>query len=339
MFSNFGERVERSEACKRLSLNPECRYLLFFGLIREYKGLDILLEAFSKVSTENLRLIVAGEFYESKEKYEPLFNALGDRVILHDRFISDEDVKSMEKIIEACEKNNQKFRFSLENGWYTASFFFATGCKSDWSMNDKNEFVSVDDTFNSPEGIIAMKGMQKLVKSTAYDMDAETFADAGAIVTGIWNATTAQEHFGENFAAAPLPSFEVDGKSYHLGSFSGYKLMGVKPQTDAKKGAALAKLAQFLTNEECQLERYNKFQWGPSNKAAQSSDTVKGNVSLNALNEQNAFAVPQGQIHGAWWDIVKVLGADAKVATTDDELQSALNAYKAAVDKLFASTK
>lgn len=93
MFSNFGERVERSEACNHLSLNPECRYLLFFGLIREYKGLDILLEAFSKVSTENLRLIVAGEFYESKEKYEPLFNALGDRVILHDRFITDEDVK------------------------------------------------------------------------------------------------------------------------------------------------------------------------------------------------------------------------------------------------------
>jgi glycosyltransferase involved in cell wall biosynthesis len=93
MFSNFGERVERSEACNHLSLDPECRYLLFFGLIREYKGLDILLEAFSKVSTENLRLIVAGEFYESKEKYEPLFNALGDRAILHDRFISDEDVK------------------------------------------------------------------------------------------------------------------------------------------------------------------------------------------------------------------------------------------------------
>ena len=54
----------------------------------------------------------------------------------------------MEKIIEACEKNNQKFRFSLENGWYTASFFFATGCKSNWSMNDKNEFVSVDDLPN-----------------------------------------------------------------------------------------------------------------------------------------------------------------------------------------------
>ncbi len=268
----------------------------------------------------------------------PLTSDNGYYMYYDKSIISEEDAKSMEKIIAACEANNVKFRYALENSWYTASFFFATGCKSNWSMNEAGEFINVDDTFNSAEGLIAMKGMQKLAQSTAYDSNADVFTDAGVVVTGIWNAEAAQAHFGDKLGAAALPSFEVDGKSYQLGSFSGYKLMGVKPQTDAKKGAVLSLLAQYLTNEKCQLERYEKFQWGPSNKAAQANDAVKANGSLIALNAQNAFAVPQGQIHGSWWDIAKVLGADAKAATSDAELQTALDSYKASVDKLFTMT-
>ena len=66
--------------------------------------------------------------------------------------ISAEDAESMEAIIAACEANNVKFRYALENAWYTASFFFATGCKSNWSMNEAGEFTSVDDDFNSAAG-------------------------------------------------------------------------------------------------------------------------------------------------------------------------------------------
>ncbi len=268
----------------------------------------------------------------------PLTSDNGYYMYYDKSIISEEDAKSLEKLIAACEANEVKFRYNLEDSWYTASFFFATGCKSDWAMNEAGEFIRVDDTFNSAEGLIAMKGMQKLAQSKAYDSKADVFTDAGVVVTGIWNAEAAAAHFGENLAAAALPSFEVDGKSYQLGSFSGYKLMGVKPQTDAKKGAVLSLLAQYLTNEKCQSERYEKFQWGPSNKAAQETDAVKSNISLIALNAQNQFAIPQGQIHGSWWDIAKVLGADAKAATSDDDLQKALNNYKAAVDKLFTMT-
>lgn len=101
MFSNFGERVKRDEACLKLGLDNNCNYLLFFGLIREYKGLDTLLEAWKRVRRENLKLIVAGEFYESKEKYEPMLESLGDSVILHDRFIADDDVKYYFSAVDA----------------------------------------------------------------------------------------------------------------------------------------------------------------------------------------------------------------------------------------------
>ena len=99
LFENFGERVERSEACVRLGLDLANRYVLFFGLIRDYKGLDLLLDAWAQLRragrTEGRRLIVAGEFYTAREPYLNRIadNGLQDEVLLHDRFIPDDDVK------------------------------------------------------------------------------------------------------------------------------------------------------------------------------------------------------------------------------------------------------
>ena len=272
---------------------------------------------------------VAGDLYAY-----PMTSDNGYFLYYDKSIISDEDADSMEKIIEACEKSGKKFRFALENAWYTASFFFATGCRSNWTMDADGNFNAVDDSFNSAAGMASMKGMQTLAQSSCYDSDADTFVDAGAIVTGIWNAGAAEAHFGANLGATDLPSFTVDGKSYHLGGYTGYKLMGVKPQTDAKKAAVLSLLAQYLTGEECQLQRAEEFQWGPSNLVAAQSEVVQSNVSLAAFAKQAATenCVPQGQIHGAWWDIAKVLGADAKAATSDAALQAALDAYDAAID-------
>ena len=253
--------------------------------------------------------------------------------------ISEEDAESLEAIIAACEANNVKFRYALENAWYTASFFFAAGCHSLWTMNEEGEFTSIDDDFNSEKGLIAMKGMQKLAQSACYDSNADIFTDAGVVITGTWNADAAAAHFGENLGATDLPSFEVDGQSYHLGSFTGNKLMGVKPQADAKKAAVLSLLAQFLTNEECQNQRFAAFQWGPSNLKAQASDAVQANISLAAFAKQGSYGVPQGQIHGAWWDIAKLLGADAKAATSDDDLKAALESYATTIDALFSMTE
>ena len=95
MFENFGEAVDRAEACRRLGLDPDIRYMLFFGLIRDYKGLDLLLRAWAAARPEGYRLIVAGEFYASRDKYVSLIDESGlrDEVALHDRFIPDEEVR------------------------------------------------------------------------------------------------------------------------------------------------------------------------------------------------------------------------------------------------------
>ncbi len=99
MFENFGQRVDRDEACKALGLDPSQNYAMFFGLIRDYKGLDILLEAWGKLKAEGKcegrKLIVAGEFYSSKDKYLAQIESdkIVDDVIIHEGFVADKMVK------------------------------------------------------------------------------------------------------------------------------------------------------------------------------------------------------------------------------------------------------
>ena len=270
----------------------------------------------------------------------PLTSDNGYYLYYDKSIVSDEQAKTLEGIIEACEGASKFFRFELENSWYTASFFFATGCYSNWTTREDGEFVSVNDTWNSAEGMIALRGMQKLVKSTCYESNSSLFDGAGAIVTGTWNSGAALNAFGDNLGATKLPTFTVDGETYQLGSFTGNKLMGVKPQTDVKKAAVLSKLALWLSGEECQAERFEDFGWGPSNKAVQASDAVKANESLSALAAQGEFGTPQGQIWGGWWDIAKVVAVAAKEAALGDTaaLQAALDNYDASIDAIMQLT-
>lgn len=99
IYANFGEAVAKDEACRVLGLDPQLEYSLFFGIIRDYKGLDILLDAWKILKdgghTDGRRLIVAGEFYNNREEYlrQMERNGLTEDIILHDRFIRDEDVR------------------------------------------------------------------------------------------------------------------------------------------------------------------------------------------------------------------------------------------------------
>ena len=253
--------------------------------------------------------------------------------------IPEEHIDSLEAIIADCEAAQKYLSYEMQtSAWYLAGVFFGTGCVSEWTTDDNGEFISVKDTFNSANGLIAAKGIEKIVKSPFHlssSSGSEFSNGAAVVVTGTWDFNTVQGILGDNMGVADLPSFEVDGQSYHLGSFNGCKLMGVKPQVDAVKAAALHQLAQYLTGEECQLERFNALAWGPSNLNAQASDAVQANPGLVALNAQAPYSVPQGQIHGSWWDIAKVIGDDIKLATDEAGLQAALDNYYAKIDALF----
>ena len=96
LYDNFGLAVSREEALKQLDLDPDFRHLLFFGFIREYKGLDWLLTAFAdqRLRKYKVKLLVAGEYYTSPQKYEEIIreNHLEEHVVLHTQFIGDNKV-------------------------------------------------------------------------------------------------------------------------------------------------------------------------------------------------------------------------------------------------------
>ena len=97
LYDNFGAKASREEALKFLGLDPEQRYMLFFGLIRDYKGLDLMLKAYadSRFRKMNVKLIVAGEFYSGSEKYFEMEKELGleGMVVWKSDFVPDSEVR------------------------------------------------------------------------------------------------------------------------------------------------------------------------------------------------------------------------------------------------------
>ena len=97
LYDNFGAPVTKEEARKTLGLNQQEKIILFFGFIRKYKGLDMLLEAMKIIKQKNsgIKLLVAGEFYEDEKPYRELIekNQLNDVLILRTEFIADSAVK------------------------------------------------------------------------------------------------------------------------------------------------------------------------------------------------------------------------------------------------------
>ena len=98
IYDNFGTAVSREEAIGSLGLDPSAKYMLFFGFIRDYKGLDILLKAIAdeRIKNSDIKLIVAGEFYNNSEKYFEMEKQLGleGKIIWRTDFIADEQVKN-----------------------------------------------------------------------------------------------------------------------------------------------------------------------------------------------------------------------------------------------------
>ena len=98
LFDTYGQRVDRTEACTRLGLDPQTEYTMFFGYIRDYKGLDLLIDAWAMLHkrglTEGRKLLVVGEVYGADTKYTEQIARLGleDEVVMHTRFVPDGEV-------------------------------------------------------------------------------------------------------------------------------------------------------------------------------------------------------------------------------------------------------
>ncbi|MCR5049636.1 MAG: glycosyltransferase [Paludibacteraceae bacterium] len=125
IYDHYGQRMGKEEACKALGISETKDYMLFFGLVRAYKGLDMLIDAFGKIKDRlpQLQLIIAGEFYENEEKYHDQIqaNGLSDRVILRNDFIPDEDLR---KYFGAADLIVQPYKTATQSGVTQVAFHF-----------------------------------------------------------------------------------------------------------------------------------------------------------------------------------------------------------------------
>ena len=240
------------------------------------------------------------------------------------------DPTNLEAVLADCEKAGKSFYMEINSGWYQTAFFFGAGCTLTYSTDDAGNIVAMDCDYASENGVKALKSMIKLAQSPAHvnGSSASNATNLGAIVDGTWDAAVVKEALGENYAAVKLPT--VDG--YQLGGFGGFKMLGVKPQTDEAKLAACDALALYLTSGEVQTARFDAVGWGPSNLEAQQSEGVKADVALSALASQLQYCIGQGQYPGEYWTLATALGddilADKYDAYTDEQLLEVLTTFQ-----------
>ena len=125
LYDNFGEGVSKTEARIHLQIDPSSKIILFFGFIRKYKGLDILLEAMAdpRIKAAGIKLLVAGEFYEDENVYKDQINRLGiqDQLLLRTEFIPDSEVRYY---LSAADLVIQPYRSATQSGVTPLAYHF-----------------------------------------------------------------------------------------------------------------------------------------------------------------------------------------------------------------------
>ena len=236
------------------------------------------------------------------------------------------DPSSLEAVVADCEAAGKGFYMEINSGWYQPAFFFGAGCTLTYDTDDAGAFTACNVDYASDAGVGALKAIVALAKSPAFHNGSSigNATSAAAIVDGTWDSSAAKELFGDNYACAKLPTFDLNGEAVQMSGFGGFKLLGVKPQTDEEKLALCDELALFLSSGEVQLARFKEVGWGPSNLSAKADEAVQADEALSALGEQLAFDIPQGQYPGDYWSLATALGDSVIAGDYNDADDAAL---------------
>ena len=268
--------------------------------------------------------------------------------------ISADNVKTLGDLLDAAQAAGRKVHFKLnDDGWYLSSFFFAyPELKYDVTYNENMTETGVSLNYNNAQGLAVMKALVQYVNHPAlviqtddskliagFTPDAEGNVEAAAGVSGTWNAQSIQGLLGDNMGVAKLPTVEIGGEERQLTTYMGCKLIGVNGYSQNKGEAH--KLAQWLTNEQNQMKRFETRGFGPSNKVVAASTAVQNNPVIAAVMEQAKYSRAQKSVPGNYWTPMGALitpfierkEAGTLLAYTDAELQELLDALVAQIAK------
>ena len=241
--------------------------------------------------------------------------------------LSEDDVKTLDGILAASQAVGKRVLMNLDdNGWYVASFFLGNGGTLAVTPDGKQLC-----DFNNANGLAAATAMKAFTSHSAFLEGNDDVLKGGiggsiaAGVSGTWNAEDIASILGANYGATKLPTMTINGQQVQMGSFGGYKLVGVNSMiADASKLVVAMDFADFLTNEQSQVTRFEARAMGPSNNNAAANPAVMENIALAALAAQGAYATSQNDVLGNYWGPAGAFGT-AMVSGDSTDLQSLLD--------------
>ena len=228
--------------------------------------------------------------------------------------IGADDLDTLDELLDAAHAAGKKVHFKLnDDGWYLSSFFFAyDDLAYNVTYDESLKETAVSLNYNNANGLAVMKALAKYVNHPAlviqsddgkiiagFTPNAEGKLEVAAAVSGIWNAKSIGALLGDNMGVAKLPTAEIGGEQKQLTTYMGCKLIGVNGYSQNK--AEAHKLAQWLTNEQNQIKRFETRGFGPSNIKAASNDAVKNDPVLSAILAQAQFSRAQTSVPSNYW--------------------------------------
>ena len=261
--------------------------------------------------------------YDGKLYAYPMTASNGYFLYYNKEYFTEEDVKSFDKMLEIAKENDKKIAMDFTSGWYLYSFFKGAGLNVELSEDGLTNTCDWNTTEGKYKGVDVAEAMCKLVANPSFlncgDADFVAGAQDGSIIAGIngaWNDKKMQAAYGDNYAATKLPEYSIAGDSVQMHSFVGYKLVGVNAYTKNAKWAQ--RLAQWITNEENQMIRFERKGDCPSNVNAASSKEVIDSPAIAALAAQSEYAHIQ-RVSDSFWMPVYVYGTTITAGNLDEK--------------------
>lgn len=250
---------------------------------------------------------VAGTLYAY-----PAMGGNGYFLYYNKQYVSAEQAGSWMGLLEAATAAGKQVTMQLNSGWYLYGFFKGAGYTC--SLGEDKTSTLCD--WNTAGGTDVAQAILDITANPGFiNLDDAAFVTGvqeGTIIAGVngsWNANNIQTAWGENYATAKLPTFTLKGAEVQMGSFDGYKLVGVNAYS-ANVGWAM-RLAEWLTNEANQIYFYEATNGSavPSNVNAAASESVQANPVVAALATQSQFASAQSlSVGGNYWTPTETLG-------------------------------
>lgn len=293
---------------------------------------DIILEVKGSyketVVNNNSSVAVQGASYGDKLFGFPVTSDNGYFLWYNKDLLKDNEVGSLETILERAAAQEKTFLLDIGNGWYANSIFHSPqvcGPTSlQWKENAEGKVI-YETTWDSDKAAAAAEAVSNLIApaSTAgtftvggNDVIVAGFADGtmAAAISGTWMEGDLIEALGgdaSKLGAVKLPTFNVNGETCQMGSFSGSKVYVINKTRPVAEQKAAAALADLLTRKDAQLTRFEERSSLPCNNDAAVAPEYTENVTIGgaALNAQNQYAAVQSlSAQDRYWDIGAAIG-------------------------------